>query len=311
MDQPKFRTLGQSHRDNREKLRVFFLAQHPVPTVLTNRTRSRARQGAIHRYPCYVAAHAREQDDVQWFRRTFLDHRLLEIEEVEPWILRQHESNPVTRAVILRLPPGTTLACELDGHHRIVPPLAEVGKVEGIAPLSLLDYPRAGSKSVQRIPVGPDSALGHLHKIARALAETYGWQQAQATGFVLTDLTPELPDALVNVQSSGLGGLGRIRIVVDPFFTPAEVARIYGRVRAQVLSGKTKGWSEKHARLAIYALEHPGLESSSRQSWNVEYPQWGYARLNRFRKEALASQNRLKSMIERRTISLSKSVNFT
>jgi hypothetical protein len=266
-----------------------------------------SRQEAISRY---VADHAREQDNVEWFRRTFLDHRLLQIEEIEPWIMRQQESNPVTHAVIVRLPAGTTLDCDVDGHHRIVPPLAEVSKVEGIASLTFLEYPRARSKWVHRIPVGPDGPLGHLYKVARALAETYGWQQTQATAFVLTDLTPEVPDALVTMQSSGLGGLGRIRIVVDPFFTPAEVAQMYGRIRAQVLSGKTKGLSEKHSRLAIYALLHPSLERSSLQSWNVEYPQWGYARLNRFKKEAQASQNRLKSMIERRTISLSQSVNF-
>jgi hypothetical protein len=272
--------------------------------------RSKRIPSRLEAISCYVAGRARARDDVQWFRRTFLDHGLLQIAEIEPWIIRQHESHPVTRAVILRLPAGTTLDWDRAGHYRIVPPLAEVSKVEGIASLSLLDYPRAGSKWVQRIPVGPDGPLGHLHKVAGTLAESYGWQQAQATGFVLTDLTPEFPEALINVQSNRLGGLGRIGIVVDPFFTPAEVARIYGRIRSQVLSGKTKGLSEKHARLAIYALEHPSLDRSSLQSWNVEYPQWAYARLNRFKKEALASQNRLKSMIERRPISLSKSFNF-
>lgn len=263
-----------------------------------------SRQEAI---ACYVAMRARGKDDVQSFRRTYLNDGLLQIKDIEPWIKRQHKSNPLRHAVIVRLPVGTALEFGLNGHPVITPPLTDVSQVEGIAPPTFLDYPGPGNEWVQHIPVGPDGTLGRLCKLAETLASTCGWQPAQATAFVLTNLTPEIQDFMVTLQIKSVGALGRIQLVVDPFFTPAEVAQRYGRIRAQMLSGRTKSSSEKHTRLAIHALEHASLDRSSFESWNTQYPKWAYTRLNRFKKEALTSQNRFESMISRGRISLGKS----
>ena len=241
------------------------------------------------------------------FRQTYLNDELLQIKDIEPWIKRQYKSNPFRQAVIVRLPAGTTLELGLNGHPLIIPPLNDVSQVEGIAPPIFLDYPVPGSEWVQRIPVGPDGPLGRLCKLAETLASTCGWQPAQATAFVLTDLTPEIQDFMVTLQIKSVGVLGRLQLVVDPFFTPAEVAQRYGRIRAQILSGKTKSLSEKHTRLAIHALKHTSLDRSSFQSWNTQYPKWAYARPNRFKKEAQTSQRRIESMISRWRISLGKS----
>ena len=235
---------------------------------------------------------------MQRFRRTYLSDGLLQIEDIEPWIQRQDKSNPFPGAVIVRLPAGTTLEAGLDGHPLIAPPLTDVSQVEGIAPPALLEYPVPGSAWVQSIPVGSDGPLGRLRKLAETLADTCGWQR---------DLTPEIQDFMVTLQIKSVGVLGRLQLVVDPFFTPAEVAQRYGRIRAQILSGKTKSLSEKHTRLAIHALKHASLDRSSFQSWNTQYPKWAYARPNRFKKEAQTSQRRIESMISRWRISLGKS----
>ncbi|MGD0778256.1 MAG: hypothetical protein ABSC05_36195 [Candidatus Solibacter sp.] len=258
-----------------------------------------SRQEAIS---SYVAMEARENTAVQQFRQTVLGGRILKIEEVEPWIVRQSEEHPYRHAVIVRLSAGITPDCDQDGSYTLSPPLPEISRFQGLAPVTFLEYPRAGSAWVQRIPAGPDGPLGALYKLSQSLAENYGWQRAQAIGFVLTDLTPEIPPYMVSFAGHDLGGLARIQIVVDPFFTPAEVAQMYKRIRSQFLTGKTKGLSEKHTRLAIQVLHQPKLDQSCLRNWNQQYPKWAYREMKRFKKEALAAHRRLEAMVRGWTV---------
>ena len=239
---------------------------------------------------------------MQQFRKTFLADRVLKIEEVEPWIVGRSEEYPYRHAVIVRLPAGITPGYDQDGSYTLSPPLPEISRCQGLAPVTFLEYPRAGSAWVQRIPAGPDGPLGILYKLSQSLAETYGWQRAQATGFVLTDLTPEIPLYMVSFAGHDLGGLARVQIVVDPFFTPAEVAQMYKQNRSQFLSGKTKGLSQKHTRLAIHVLHQPKLDQSCLQNWNQQYPKWTYREMRRFKKEALAAHRRLEASVRRWTV---------
>jgi hypothetical protein len=258
-----------------------------------------SRQEAIS---CYVAMEARADPAVQQFRKAFLGGRTLQIEEVEPWIVRQSEEHPYRHAVIVRLPEGITPDYDVEGRYTLSPPLPEISRFQRLAPVTFLEYPRAGRASVQRIPAGPDGPIGALYQLSQSLAETYGWQRAQATGFVLTDLTPEIPPAMVSFAGHDFGSLARIHIVVDPFFTPAEVAQMYKRIRSQFLTSNRKGLSEKHTCLAIHFLHQPKLDPSCLRSWNQQYPKWVYREMKRFKKEALAAHRRLEAMVRGWTV---------
>ncbi|MEN6533625.1 MAG: hypothetical protein ABFD89_08180 [Bryobacteraceae bacterium] len=273
----------------------------PAPYIELSRRHRRtkripSRQEAIS---WYVAAQAREDGQVKWFRKAFLGGRVLRIEEVEPWILQQRNDYPYRHAVIVRLPAGVTPQPDVNGRYTLTPPLREISQFEVLVPVTFLEYHRAGSVWVQRVPAGPDGPLGALYKLSHRLAEMYGWQKAQASGFVLTDLIPEIPTCMVSSVCHELGGLVRIQIVVDPFYTPAEVAQTYKRIRSKMLVGKTKGLSEKHTQLALHALRQPELDQPCLQSWNQQYPNWAYRRMNRFRKEAQNAQRRLETMVRR------------
>ncbi len=258
------------------------------------------RQEAIS---CCVANQARENPQVKWFRKTFLGGRVLRIEEVDAWVQRQAQDYPYRHAVIVRLPAGIVPQCHADGRYTLTPPLPEVSQFAGLVPVTMLDYHRADSVWVQRIPAAPDGPLGALYKLSDSLAEIYGWQKAQASSFVLTDLTPEIPLCMVSFVSRELGALARIQISVDPFCTPAEVAQRYKRIRSKVLMVKTKALSEKHTELALHALQESALDAGSLESWNRQHPGWAYRRMNRFRKEARNARSRLEAMVTRSMIS--------
>jgi hypothetical protein len=258
---------------------------------------------------CYVAKEARENPAVQQFRETFLGGRILKIEEVEPWIVCESEKYPYRHSVIVRLPEGITPHCdEVERIYTLRPPLSEVTRFQRLEPITFLEYPRVGSVRAQLIPAGPDGPIGVLYLLSQSLAETYGWQKSQATGFVLTDLTPEIAAYKVSLDGHDFGGLARIRLVVDPFFTPAEVGQMYKRVRSQLWTSRMKGLSEKHTRLAIHVLHQPKLDPSCLQNWNQQYPNWAYRELKRFKKEALAAHRKLEAMVKGWRVNLRKLV---
>jgi hypothetical protein len=248
-------------------------------------------------FSCYVAKAARADLRVKQFRKAYFSGRLLTREELEPWISQQSKEHPYRHAVIVRLPAGTTPECHEDGSYTLNPPLTEITCFEAVAPIRFLDYPRTGREWVQRIPVGPDGPLGELYKISESLAEAYGWQRAQATAFVLTDLAPEITPCTVSFAGRDFGGLARIQLVVDPYYTPAEVAQMYKPIRSRVWKGKAKGLSEKHTRLGIHVLHHPDFDHGCMQKWNEQYPNWAFSDMKRFKREASMAHSRLNARV--------------
>jgi hypothetical protein len=254
-----------------------------------------SRQDAIS---YYVAEQARGDPRVKAYRQTFLEGKLLSIEQVEPWIQRQNEQHPYRHAVIVRLPAGTTPNLDLT----LTPPLKTVTHFENLERVRFIEYVRFGRSGVQRLPAPRDGPIGALYDLANSLAGTYRWQKAQASGFVLTDLTPDIEDRAVFFEDHELGVLARIHMVVDPAYTPSEIAQIYKQQRAQVLRKRGKGLSEKHTQLAILVLHQPELDRNTLRNWNLQYPRWAYARIGLFRKEALRAHKRLEAAAERRKL---------
>jgi hypothetical protein len=252
----------------------------------------------------YVASQARENDRVKAYRRTFLGDRLLSIEEVEDWIRAQSARHPYQHRVIIKLPPGVSVeVMPQGGGYTLTPPLQKVRHCENLERKRFLHYVRSGDARVKRIPAPRDGPIGALYDLSESLAETYCWQQSQATAFVLTDLTPEIEDCAVSFEDREFGGLARIHVVVDPSYTPMEVAKMYKQVRSQIFKPRSKkGLSEKHTRLALLVMDQPELDVSCLRSWNARYPRWAYTKISRFRKEAARAYSRLEAAVIGRKI---------
>jgi hypothetical protein len=116
--------------------------------------------------------------------------------------------------------------------------------------------------------------------------------------FVLTDRIPLIePLRFQLTRRLPLEALSRITIVCDPAVTPREVAQYYKKHRSRILSKRTRRLSEKHAELAMFALEHQNLDSAAMKAWNRRFPKWSYQRYNRFSKEARVARGRQEALL--------------
>jgi hypothetical protein len=92
-------------------------------------------------------------------------------------------------------------------------------------------------------------------------------------------------------------------MTVDPITTPRELAAKYARFRLQVLNQGTgklgkrlkraRPLSEKHAKLATFAVRHNPLDSKKMTVWNRQFPQWEYTRYSNFSRDAKVAKERL------------------
>ena len=64
-----------------------------------------------------------------------------------------------------------------------------------------MEYATPASEWVQRVETTRGGVLEELRILSGCLARAYGWQPAQATGFILTDVTPRLPG--IRVECNG------------------------------------------------------------------------------------------------------------
>ena len=140
-----------------------------------------------------------------------------------------------------------------------------------------------------------------LRSIAKDLVRLLGWQEAEATVFILTDLVPLLPTFGITIspgpilmdEDLQLNCLTRISLTVSPLSTPREVAKGYEKIRATVLKGRARALTEKHMHLAAYCASLFPLDRSHMIEWNKVYPKWHYVRFSIFNRDALTARARL------------------
>jgi hypothetical protein len=153
-------------------------------------------------------------------------------------------------------------------------------------------------------PVGRDGILRATYKLSEWLSTFFNWQKAQATVFLLTDLTPWIASHTVSFGRSPwltlpyggtepLSCLTRITLSVDPLMTPRELAEKYAALRARVLVSKPRALSPKHLELAVFATEHPNLDRQAMQEWVGKFPEWKYPTLSKFSRDARTARRRL------------------
>jgi hypothetical protein len=264
--------------------RVYRLNE-PPPALLGARSRGRKNTHlGWHQESVsdVLAAHAERETEhrfgVREFRADILNRRLLALDQVGDWV-EQRSTSPV-------------------GVPRSPAARADVGgrTTRGVETLA---YARRGSKWMHRVVVEPSSVLARLRSITRRLVEFYGWDEAQATVFVLTGVTPLTHAIRATVTTaSPLLVRSRIKMSIDPSTTPREVADYYRHVRREAF-GRIRRLGEKHARLAAFAARLPETDSTEQlREWNEQCvkwrkPKWTFSHPSRFRIEAQKALDRL------------------
>lgn len=251
------------------------------PAELARRASSRA--DAIS---ALLAADACRREEVVAFRREVLRGNLLKPEQVAEWVERRSREGEQVRRKTLGEPWEVDPAAEgrewIDGRPvvRYETPSVEYAAPEG-------GWVQAAASS---------SELERLRKVGEGLASSYGWEQAQATIFLLTGAVPILPAIRARTVSKlPVVAATRIVLEVDPTVTPREVAERYAEVRTRVTGGqRSRRMSEKHLRLAIFAESHEqGTWADRMARWNSDFRDWRYTEPTNFQRDATGAIRRL------------------
>lgn len=277
-----------------------------VPEFMPSERRQRrgeTTQGRQEAISSALAEIARQSEDVLRFRRSVLNGQLLRFEDVENWIHEQRSKEKYRNAVIVRLERDRRF--QRQNGWQVEPALSSIGpeQIEGLAPVDDLAYASKDRKWAC-VPIGRDGALRVTWQLSRSLAKTFRWQEAQATMFLLTGITPLVATEDVQVDrpfwvTPPYGGimplscLTRVILTIDPMMTPRELSQEYGRIRAQLLGRKPRAQSEKHLQLAVFAVKHHILDKDAMAQWSARFPEWKYTRFSLFSRDAQIARERL------------------
>jgi hypothetical protein len=159
----------------------------------------------------------------------------------------------------------------------------------------LLAYAEPDFTSVRNIAIRNAGMLGDLKALTRYCTNTYAWDEAQSTVFVLTDTVPLLEPIQARVDTRWhVPAASRIVLTIDPWTDPKEVANYYQRVRiARAGEGKRfRPVQQKALRLASFYAQRPRDEASSAslKAWNKDAPkEWRYSDVKAFVRAAKAA----------------------
>jgi hypothetical protein len=233
-----------------------------------------------------LANEATDRPDVRKFRREHLHNNLLGRGEVAPWLeekaREEAKAGLPSQWLKFPLPKGHTIRPNQKTESiKVVPPLTTLPMYGVSRDRELLEW--AGEDGI--VPghtyVAHGGVLHELQLLGKYLAKMYGWQEAQATTFVLTGVCPLVSQLRFGVNYSvgkDYRPRARITLNVDPEVSPAKVAEVYRKVRQSVRSGKrNKPMSERILTLVEFALEQRRLGKKWEdimELWNRRYPKW-------------------------------------
>ena len=178
-------------------------------------------------------------------------------------------------------------------HHTVIPP-EDGGKLEHLG--------------------HGDTTLLRLEQLAHHLNVVYSWSVESAIAFVLTGYPPMMPPIenrlvtrIILQREEASIRLTRVVLNIDPFEKPTRVAEYYSQIRKTLLGKLPRKQSVRDMRLAVFTYgECPGMSwEQKRRAWNVVAREndWKPASDDRrnFRRDALAAQDRLFSIVEEPT----------
>ena len=246
-----------------------------------------------------IARHAATVESVTSFRQQHLTEGLLEREEVVEWISRHADKEGrASRYLRVPIPDGY----ELISRNKciVTEPLLSISDTSPATrvEVEVLSYASPDDEWVRRIPVKHGGTLDRLRAVSESLARRFEWEEAQATMFVLTGLSPPL--------SSLRGGFrmalsqpisSRITMEIDPTLTPREVAEEYKKLRARLVGARYRLMSEKHLRLAEFYGGHKPegtTWAALMKRWNHSQDRgWEYDRFEAFARDCKQAWRRL------------------
>ncbi len=240
-----------------------------------------------------LSSKAAEDLLVKRFRTEYLPDGLLAREDVEPWIKEQvrnegrmityDEDNFITSRRREDSGPG---GISYSSQVEVKPPLPlslSASSLEFRARVLNYRIPGASqSYSIRGIRKG--GALANLRTVSKHLAHRYGWEEEQATVFVLTGepvvMSPIVVTILAFDASADPGPSSNRRIVmdIDSEVAPEMVKRVYSTQRKSLRQkDRYRSLSERVAKLVSFVLDHPDDTWKERwTAWNHAYPQWKY-----------------------------------
>lgn len=210
-----------------------------------------------------VAA-ADDEPDVQRFRIDVLRGRLLKHEQVACWVERQRKRDGApTTYVTVAAPPGWKRGDPLP-----TDPMSCAMSRQTLA------YGIADDRSEHHVFVAAGGVLDRLRLLSVDLAGKYQWQQAQASVYVLTGLTPVVQ--LLDVRRT-LAGRPQVTIVADPDVPTEVVEEHYKQCRAELLGRRARRPFPRGIELVVHATERPGFDTRALwHQWNREHPSESY-----------------------------------
>lgn len=238
-----------------------------------------------------------ELDAVRAFRRDFLPDGLLLGEQVEPWLMARAKEEGFTAWLEVPIPSDALFEVSPNGREMWTSKpitISEAYPATGVQWRWLEYFPWGGHRPAERIKVGVSGALARLQEASQKVADT-GCDPAHATVFILTGGPfPIVPCfRSITYVPEGLSCLNRITLTIDPTLSPREVAKIYADMRSRVFGHRHRAMSEKHTRLALFALMHPDGTLKERMSeWNRAFPRWRYRLETTFGRDIAAAKRR-------------------
>jgi hypothetical protein len=246
-----------------------------------------------------VAAHAHHDPDVMAFRRKYLEGALVDWANFDTWIAgRAKLDGEPTTDVTIALPASAISDAEAD-ELDFSTSLERVRSAR--VATRRLDYALPGDDWVRRVTVTADGVLDRLRVLAEVLAKAYGWTPAQASIFVLCGVTPFIATVRITRSSAkvrhhaDLDWARRITLDIDPAASPQQVLDAFQHARRQQGLAQLHPLTLKHLRLAAFAgAEHADEPWAERMGlWNTSFPDWRYAQLSNFRRDAIRAEARI------------------
>jgi hypothetical protein len=230
-----------------------------------------------------AAADAADDPGVIAFRADVLGGQLLPLDSVWDWVHEQRRlDGPATEYARHVVPQGWR-------EHDPVP----VGAAYASSYSETLSYSAAGEPVVHYVPVSRDGVLYLLRQLSERLAPVYGWQQAQASTFVLTGYTPVV--SMLRMTTPRIPGpRQRVVLDVDPDVPPELVAAAFRRARSMMLGPRARPPSLHGSELVVHAAERPGVEPRGLwRQWNDAHPERPYLELTAFRQALRDARRRV------------------
>ena len=273
------------------------------PEVMIQPTRSATdpgpRQIRLQILSDLAAKQAATEKIVITFRQQDLTKGLLKGEEVVEWI-EGHAAEEGGASRYLRVPLPDDYALIKTNGRIIVQPQLSISDTSTATHvgIELLSYSAPSDEWVRRIPVRHGGVLDRLRVVSDYLARRFTWQEAQASMFVLTGISPVLSSLRGGIRMAFSQPVSsRISMEIDPTLTPQEVANEYKRLRASLIGTRYRSMSEKHLRLAEFYGGHKpeGTTWAALMiKWNESQDRgWEYVRFESFARDCKQAWHRL------------------